>query len=131
MADSMVQYYVPPESLLIWGPYIPVAVAGEEGVALLDTGAFASSVDISFAISQRLPVTGAHETVGATGAGEYPMFDADLEIPLLEIAVPPPLRGLPLQEHGHQWDAIIGRDVLCQFELLINGRTGLIRLERA
>ena len=127
----MVQYYAPPESLLRWGPYIPVVVAGVEGMALLDTGAYASAIDISLALDLQLPSRGTHETIGATGADEYPRFDAVLEIPLLETTVAPPLRGLPLQILEHPWIAVIGRDVLCQFELLINGRTGLIRLERA
>ena len=29
MAGSVVQYYIPPESLLTWRPYIPVIVEGE------------------------------------------------------------------------------------------------------
>lgn len=125
----MVQYYISPQSLLTDGPSIPVAVAGVEGTALLDTGADLSSIDIAFAQQLQLPIRGIHESTGATGAGEYPLFDAVLGIPLLEIVVPPPLRGLPLQTQGHPWDAVIGRDVLCQFEMLINGRTSLIRLE--
>ena len=100
-------------------------------MALLDTGAYASAIDISLALDLQLPSRGTHETIGATGADEYPRFDAALEIPLLETTVAPPLRGLPLQILEHPWIAVIGRDVLCQFELLINGRTGLIRLERA
>ena len=127
----MVQYHISPDSLLTDGPFISVAIAGIAGVALLDTGADLSSIDIAFAQQLQLPIRGIHESAGATGAGEYPLFDAVLEIPLLEIVVPTPLRGLPLQTLGHPWDAVIGRDVLCQFELLINGRTGLIRLERA
>ena len=127
----MVQYYVSPESLLRWGPYIPVVVAGLEGAALLDTGAYASAIDISLALDLQLPPLGTHETAGATGIGEFPQFDAALEIPMLETTIFPPLRGLPLMDLNHPWDAVIGRDVLCQFELLINGRTGLIRLERA
>ena len=130
-AASVVQYYVPPESLLAYGPYIWVAVAGEEGPGLLDTGAASSAIDIALAKRLRLPVSGTHETTGVTGTGQYPQFDADLEIPLLETTVSRPLRGLPLIELGHPWDAVIGRDVLCQFEMLINGRTGLIRLEQA
>ncbi len=114
----MVQYHIPPHSLLTDGPSIPVAVTGTPGIALLDTGADLSSIDIDFAQQLQLPVLGTHESAGATGVSEYPQFDAVLEIPMLETAVPSPLRGLPLQELG-------------QFEMLINGRTGLIRLERA
>lgn len=127
----MVQYFVPPQSLLTWGPYIPVIVEGVEGLALLDTGAYTSAIDINLASDLQLPTRGTHETAGATGSGEFPQFDAVLEIPMLETAVYPPLRGLPLQILEHPWIAVIGRDVLCQFEMLINGRTGLIRLEWA
>ena len=127
----MVQYYVFPQSLLTDGPSIPVAVSGVEGTALLDTGADLSSIDIAFAQRLQLPVRGIHSSTGATGVGKYPQFDAILEIPLLETAVPSPLRGLPLQILEHPWIAVIGRDALCQFEMLINGRTGLIRLEQA
>ena len=98
---------------------------------MLDTGAYASAINITLALNLQLPARGTHETAGATGSGEFPQFDAVLEIPLLETTVPSPLRGLPLQDLGHPWAAVIGRDVLCQFEMLINGRTGLIRLERA
>ena len=114
-----------------WVLNIRIAIAGTEGWALLDTGAYASAINITLALNLQLPTQGTHETTGATGSGEFPQFEAVLEIPLLEIAVAPPLRGLPLRELGHPWAAIIGRDVLCQFEMLINGRPGLIRLERA
>ena len=100
-------------------------------MALLDTGAYKSAIDTNLASDLQLPTRGTHETAGATGSGEFPQFDAVLEIPMLETAVSPPLRGLPLQILEHPWIAVIGRDVLCQFEMLINGRSGLIRLERA
>ena len=100
-------------------------------MALLDTGAYKSAIDTNLASDLQLPTRGTHETAGATGSGEFPQFDAILEIPMLETAVPSPLRGLPLQILEHPWIAVIGRDVLCQFEMLINGRTGLIRLEQA
>ena len=96
MPGSMVQYHIPPESLLIDGPSIQVAVLGTHGTALLDTGADLSSIDIDFAQELQLPVLGIHASTGATGIGEYPQFDAVLEIPLLETVVSPPLRGLPL-----------------------------------
>ncbi len=43
--------------------------------------------------------------------------------------MPSPIGGLPLRAHGHPWDAIIGRDVLCQYQLTIDGKSGLIRFE--
>ena len=100
-------------------------------MALLDTGVYKSAIDTNLASDLQLPTRGTHETAGVTGSGEFPQFDAILEIPMLETAVPSPLRGLPLQILEHPWIAVIGRDALCQFEMLINGRTGLIRLEQA
>lgn len=71
------------ESLLELGPYIRVAAAGTAGWALLDTGAYASAIDITFTLGLQLPARGTHETTGATGVGEFPPFDAVLEIPML------------------------------------------------
>ena len=33
-------------------------------------------------------------------------------------------------QQGHPWVAIIGRDVLCQYEFTVNGQTGLIRFTK-
>jgi len=101
-------------------------VAGRRGLALLDTGAGISCIDIAFAASLQLSEKGMHKVTGATSAGEYPKFRADLHVPQLDIAVPSPVVGLPLRRMGHPWDAIIGRDILCQFEMTVNGKTGLI-----
>ena len=119
-----------PRLLRIAGPAIEVAVNRKVGVALLDTGASASSLDITFAEALELPVSGTHRSTGATGEGDYPNFDASLVIPVLGIAVPSPIGGLPLRAHGHPWDAIVGRDVLCQYEFTVNGETGLIRFTK-
>ena len=96
----------------------------------MDTGASVSSLDITFAEALELPVSGTHRSTGATGEGDYPNYDASLLIPVLNATVPSPVGGLPLRAHGHPWDAIIGRDVLCQYEFTVNGETGLIRLTR-
>ena len=119
-----------PRLLRIAGPAIEVSVNGRVGVALLDTGASVSILDITFAEALELPVSGTHRSTGATGEGDYPNYDASLLIPVLDITVPAPVGGLPLRAHGHPWDAIIGRDVLCQYEFTVNGETGLIRLTR-
>lgn len=126
----MVQYQMSPRLLRIAGPAIEVSVNGRVGVALLETGASVSSLDITFAQALQLPVSGTHRSTGATGDGDYPNFDASLHIPALGITVPSPVGGLPLREHGHPWDAIVGRDILCQYEFTVNGETGMIRLTR-
>ena len=127
MITGPVQYRVSPELLRWDGPPIRVVVAGRGGLALLDTGAGISCIDIAFAASLKLSEQGTHEVTGATGTGEYPRFRADLYVPPLDVAVPYPIVGVPLRRMGHPWDAIVGRDVLCQFEMTISGKTGLIR----
>lgn len=126
----MVQYNMSPRLLRIAGPAIEVSVNGRVGVALLDTGASVSSLDITFAEALELHISGTHRSTGATGEGSYPNFDAVLFISVLGITVPSPIGGLPLRAHGHPWDAIIGRDVLCQYEFSVNGETGLIRFTK-
>ena len=116
-----------PKLLRLAGPAIEVSVNERLGVALLDTGASVSSLDITFAEALNLPVSGTHRSAGATGEGAYPNFDTLLHIPVLGIDVQSPIGGLPLKSHGHPWDAIIGRDILCRYELTTNGETGLIR----
>ena len=97
---------------------------------MLDTGASVSSLDIAFAQALGLPVSGTHRSTGATGEGDYPNFDAAFLVPILDIIIPSPIGGLPLRAHGHPWDAIIGRDILCLFEFTVNGSTGMIRFAR-
>ncbi len=123
----MVEYTMSPRLLRIAGPAIEVSVSARVGVALLDTGASISSLDITFAQALELPVSGTHRSTGATGEGDYPNFDATLLIPILDVTVSSPIGGLPLRAHGHPWDAIIGRDILCRYEFSVNGETGLIR----
>ncbi len=135
MADRVspvqVEFYVNPAQLLDDGPSIFVAVAGSQLTALLDTGAPFSGIDIGTARSLGLPEAGTRDITSATGEATYPNFSATLAIPGLGATVPSPVIGLPLLEYGHPWRAIIGRDVLCSYELTINGRTGLIRFVAA
>lgn len=91
----MVEYNMSPRLLRIAGPAIEVAVNRKVGVALLDTGASVSSLDITFAEALELPVSGTHRSTGATGEGDHPKFDASLVIPVLGIAVPSPIGSLP------------------------------------
>ena len=112
------------------GRAIEVSVNEIVGVALLDTGASVSSLDITFAQALELPASGTHRSTGATGEGDYPNFEASFQIPLLCVTIPSPIGGLPLRAHGHPWDAITGRDILCRYEFTVNGETGLIRFAK-
>ena len=91
----MVEYTMSPRLLRIAGPAIEVSVNGRIGVALLDTGASVSSLDLTYAQARDLPVAGTHQSAGATGTGEHPVFDEDILIPVLDMTPPPDRRAPP------------------------------------
>ena len=97
-------------------------------MALLDTGAAFTAIDITAARASRLPVVDSHNASGATGGGRFPTFQGEVIIPLLRRLVGPSIRGLPLREQGFVVDAIIGRDVLCDYSVLVDGLHGIIRI---
>ena len=126
------QYFLPPADILRRGPHIPVTIDGEEGLALLDTGASRAYIDIAMArFMQVVEDETTHRVAGATGQGTYPRFRGNLHIPALGLTIRSPIPGLPLREQRIPWVAIIGRDVLCQYEFTVNGQTGLIRFASA
>ena len=128
MPPTVVQYQARSASFLLRdGPHIPVAIEGYQAIALLDTGARFSYIDLNLARNLRLPERGVHTAVGATGTATHPTFEADFQIPLLGQSLAPPVRALPLNEMEHFWRAIVGRDVLCHYELTIDWRNGVIR----
>ena len=127
MARTIEYHISPADYVKAIGPVIGVEVQGEEGIALLDTGAAWSSIDINFASSLLLLQGQPHETAGATGRGTFPTFRTNLYIPVLVYTVSGPIPGLPLRRIGHELDAVIGRDVICRYEFSMNGETGLIR----
>lgn len=124
----IIEYYIgPADYIRTFGPVIGVEVQGQEGIALLDTGAAWSSIDLSFADSLSLPRGQSRETAGATGRGTFPTFVTDLYIPVLGFNLTGPVPSLPLREIGHDLDAVIGRDILCRYEFTMNPASGLIR----
>ncbi len=128
---ATVEYFLPSTDILRRGPHILVNIDGEDGLALLDTGASRSYIDIAMArFMQFAEDETTHRVTGATGQGTYPRFRANLYIPALELTIRSPIPGLPLRAQRLPWVAIIGRDVLCQYEFTINGETGLIRFSR-
>ena len=127
MPSAAVEYRVePPAYLRLEGPPMPVLIEERQGVALLDTGAAFSIIDPSLARTLELSEDGTHNAIGATGAGTYPQFAVELTLPILGIVLPSPIPSAPLKENGQHWDAIIGRDVLCQYQFTVDGKTGLI-----
>ena len=125
------EYTIHPSYILETGPPIVLQINGQPFLALLDTGASRSVIDTAVARNMQLveddePL----DMIGATGQGRYPQFRVSLYIPILELTIPSPVPSLPLRESGLAWAAIIGRDVLCQYEFTVNGQTGLIRFTK-
>ena len=128
MPSSGIEYRVEPAAFVrLEGPPMPILIGEHEGLALLDTGAAYSSIDLSLAETLALGEDGTHNIVGATGPGTYPKFTVALTLPVLGLVLPGPTPSLPLKENGMNWDAIIGRDVLCQYQFIVDGRLGVIR----
>ena len=93
----------------------------------MDTGAAYSGIDIRMARELNLVEGRSRQVIGITGGGSYPTFEADLVVPTLEFTLPGPLIGIPLKNSGIPLDAIVGRDVICRYELTVNANTGIIR----
>ena len=108
------------------GPPIVIVAGGQRLVALIDTGASDSSIDITIARYLHWDEDGTHQAIGIDSQGDYPRFVGEFTVPLLNETIGPPINGLPLSKHNSPWAAIIGRDVLCKFELRIDGNTGQI-----
>ena len=129
MSRTIAEYHSPSTIFLIDnGPHIPVTIGAHPTVALLDSGARHSYIDIQLAEDLAARPAGRHTAHGATGTDSHPSFNIGFHIPLLSLSLRPPIRGLPLREQEHFWQAIVGRDVLRNYELTIDWRTGLIRI---
>ena len=124
----MVAYWIEPACLRKLGPFIGVYIEGHEGIALLDTGASVSSIDITLARTLKINEHGSHDLTGATGGGTYPMCDVALILPDVNFVLPAPVRGSPPNEGGLPWDAVVERDILSDFLLIVDGRTGEVTL---
>ena len=97
-------------------PGFPTAVP-----ALIDTGAAMSLVDVDLA-QEWYPTTSEPRTIGGLGQGEeHPTFDIEVYIPHLDRYVPTPISGGPLIRSRMPFFFIIGRDVLTNYILTIDG----------
>ncbi len=129
MPPIVAEYQAPSTHFLLnHGPHVPVSVGGRGTVALLDSGSRYSYVDMDFAADLGAGREGRHTARGATGTDTYPAFNVSFHIPLLSMSLEPPIRGLPLREQEHFWRVIVGRDILKDYELTIDWRSGRIRL---
>ncbi len=127
MRTEISRMQLDPTQLEQSGVILPILVQLTLGIAMVDTGARTSLIDIAFARELDIKEEGEHRITGITGPGTFPRFSTAIEIPWLETTVPSPVGGAPLRESGIPWHALIGRDITRQFEIRVDGITGLVR----
>ena len=111
---------------LALGPQLPINLPNDPNFtqvpALIDTGAAMSIIDVDLA-ERFFPPTPETVSIGGLGQGnEYPTFDIDVHIPDLGRHAPKPVAGGPLLRSGIPFTFVIGRDVLLDYILTIDGQ---------
>lgn len=110
---------------LAQGPQLPIYLPNDPNLtpmpALVDTGAARSIIDVDLANRFFLP-TPHSVSIGGLGQGEeYPTFDIDVHIPDLNRHAPKPIASGPLLRYGIPFTFVIGRDILLDYILTIDG----------
>ena len=102
---------------------MPVNIPGFDYTppALIDTGAAMSLIDVDLARRFYTPTRDVLPIGGVGQGDEQPTFDIDVFIPALSRYVPKPIAGAPLIRSGIPFIFIIGRDVLLDYILTIDG----------
>ena len=108
---------------LALGPQLPVNIPGSDYTppALIDTGAAMSLIDVDLAWRFYTPTSGTLAIGGAGQGDEHPTFDIDVYIPDLSRYVPKPIASAPLIRSKIPFTFIIGRDVLLDYILTVDG----------
>lgn len=104
--------------------------APEEIVAMIDTGASISAIDVAVAARLGLVQTGSVQVGGVGGMSQQPVFAAALEIPDAGVTFDPlMLSGAQLGAPDFQM--LVGRNLLCQMILTYDGANGQFALKHA
>ena len=114
------------------GPQLPVNLPGFDyhPPALIDTGAAMSLIDVDLAQAWYTPTTDLLAIGGVGQGAEQPTFDIDVHIPNLSRYVPKPVASAPLLRSKIPFVFIIGRDVLLDYILTIDGPGRTITFHR-
>ena len=110
---------------LAQGPQLPIHLPNDPNLtpipALVDTGAAMSIIDVDLA--NRFFASTPHSVpIGGLGQGdEYPTFEIDVHIPDLGRQAPKPVASGPLIRSGLPFTFVIGRDILLDYILTIDG----------
>lgn len=92
-------------------------------MALVDTGASVTAIDVSLAQRLGLPVTGEIDIAHAGGISKQPVYSALFRIPDPFVEWDPmAVSGSTLS--GAPFQILIGRNVLCSMTLSYDGKSG-------
>ena len=134
------------EALAFAGPILNVGIGRDSGLqsgvgdfpvhldtlfpALIDTGCRVSCIDANLADEMGLPIVGGapHPISGILGPGEVDVFLAEITLPELRLTVSGSFAGVHLAEGGQPYRALIGRDILRNFTMVYDGRSGTVTL---
>ena len=121
------------------GPYLRAKVGsyGQFGptnngplhLALVDTGATHTNIDVVLATSLKLHICGHIPAAGAQGEYIAPLFWGQVYIPALGLMMKGAFQGVDLT--GQPCDLLLGRTLLRYFRMTYNGPLGEVHLRRA
>ena len=103
----------------------------EDILALIDTGATRTAIDIQFARKIKLPSPKHEETIAdASGTRTVPLFRAQIYVPSLEHTENGYFLGANLAQDDPPIQVLLGRDFLSNCAMFYNGLTGQVTLLR-
>ena len=108
----------------------PPDLSGGRYLALIDTGARVSCIDVALAEALGLAIVdGARRNVaGILGPGVSDVYLARISIPELSVSIAGRFTGAYLSEGEQIHHALIGRDILKNFTMAYDGRAGIVTL---
>lgn len=96
--------------------------------ALIDTGAKRTSVDECLAKDLGFTVKRMEPVATSAGRDVAPIYDtAKIFVPSLDLLLPLNLVGAKLRP-DHNCDVLLGRDILANYQMIYDGRTGRVTL---
>ena len=134
------------DALEFYGPTLNVEISRDSGAqpaagsmrtqsrirypALINTGSRVSCIDSTLAVELELPVVEGMQrhVAGILGTGVTDVYLAQISMPELGVSVAGHFTGVHLTAAGQPYRALIGRDILRNFTMVYDGRTGVVSL---
>ena len=98
--------------------------------ALVDTGAEACCIDSAIAARLQLATVDRVQMIGVHGGQLVDTFLAQLHVPMLRLTIQGAFAGVPLENAGLPFQAVLGRTFLQYVTMTYDGRTGSVIMSR-